>query len=152
MELILAKAHDAPEILAMQRQAFLPLLEKYHDDAISPACETLERVLGRVTEKNSYYYIMKEGGESVGAVRVYVPEGGHKKRISPIFVVPQHQGKGYAQKAILMCEQIHGDARWQLVTILEEARNCYLYEKMGYRQTGEKKQVSPVQTLVVYQK
>lgn len=35
-----------------------------------------------------------------------------------------------------MCEQIHGKNGWELGTILQEGKNCYLYEKMGYTSIG----------------
>jgi hypothetical protein len=41
---------------------------------------------------------------------------------------------------------------WELKTILEEKRNCYLYEKMGYSQTDEKSMINENITLVHYKK
>jgi hypothetical protein len=32
---------------------------------------------------------------------------------------------------------MHGDDNCELDTILQESKNCHLYEKMGYRQTGK---------------
>ena len=37
---------------------------------------------------------------------------------------------------------------WELATILEEERNCYLYKKMGYIQTAEKRKINESTTLV----
>jgi hypothetical protein len=39
---------------------------------------------------------------------------------------------------------------WELATILEEKRNCYLYEKMGFTQTGISKKINDHTTLVYY--
>lgn len=41
-----------------------------------------------------------------------------------------------------LCEEIHGAEDWELDTTLQEPKNCYLYEKMGYRQTGKKEVVN----------
>ncbi len=41
---------------------------------------------------------------------------------------------------------------WELVTILEEERNCYLYEKMGYVKTGVSKKLNENITLIFYKK
>lgn len=49
------------------------------------------------------------------------------------FFMPPYRNKGIAQKTILEVERIHD---WELVTILQEAGNCHLYEKMGYHRTG----------------
>lgn len=43
-------------------------------------------------------------------------------------------------------------AAWELRTIREETRNCYFYEKMGYRLTGVSQPLNERATLVSYQK
>ena len=53
---------------------------------------------------------------------------------------------------MLEAEKIHGDTGWELDTILQEAGNCHLYEKMGYRQTGKTTVINDKMTLVFYQK
>ena len=53
-----------------------------------------------------------------------------------IFILPEYQGHGYAQKAILIAEALYPHAKkWELDTILQEDKLCYLYEIMGYRKT-----------------
>ena len=42
--------------------------------------------------------------------------------------------------------------RWELDTILQEAKLCYLYEKMGYRKTGQVKNVKDGMDLVYYER
>ena len=64
------------------------------------------------------------------------------KRISPIFIMPEYRNKGFAQKAIQLAEEIHGFSNWELDTILQEKGNCYLYEKMGYYQTGKTEKIN----------
>ena len=49
-------------------------------------------------------------------------------------------------------ENMHGETNWELETIFEEKGNCYLYEKMGYKLTGETKIVNDKLTLVHYEK
>ncbi len=41
---------------------------------------------------------------------------------------------------------------WELATILEEERNFYLYEKMGYIRTGVNKKLNENTTLIFYKK
>ena len=45
-------------------------------------------------------------------------------KISLIFILPEYQGQGIAQKAIQLCEELHGNGNWELETILQEPRNC----------------------------
>ena len=73
-------------------------------------------------------------------------------KISLIFILPEYQGQGIAQKAIQLCEELHGNGNWELETILQEPRNCHLYEKMGYRQTGKTKVINERLTLTFYEK
>ena len=51
-----------------------------------------------------------------------------------------------------VCQKIHGSGGWELDTILQEHGNCYLYEKMGYRQTGQTKVINERMTIVYYKK
>ena len=66
--------------------------------------------------------------------------------------MPEFQGKGIAQKAIRLCEEMHGNENWELDTILQESKNCHLYEKMGYRQTGKTEVINERLTLTFYDK
>ena len=88
----------------------------------------------------------------VGALRVVDDQVGEKKRISPIFILPEHQNRGIAQKAMKLCEDIHGCEKWELDTIMQEEGNCYLYEKMGYHRTGKSEVINDKLTLVFYEK
>lgn len=153
IELIRASAEDAKEIHAMQVEAFRELLERYQDFDTSPGNEDVEKVEARLRQSHTYYYFICQGERKVGAVRVVDrKEEGRNKRISPIFVLPQFQDRGIAQRAIRLCEELHGASGWELDTILQEKKNCYLYEKMGYAATGRTEVVNERLTLVSYQK
>lgn len=94
----------------------------------------------------------KSIGEAVGAIRVIDMKDGSRKRISPLFIMPQYRNRGYAQAAMMEAERMHGADNWKLDTILEETGNCYLYEKMGYRKTGKTEKINDKMTLVYYEK
>ena len=73
--------------------------------------------------------------------------------MSPIFVLPEYQGRGIAQAVFQLIEKRYYDARiWELDTVLQEAGNCYLYEKLGYKKTGKRQIVNSRMTLVSYEK
>lgn len=151
--LLKADINDAKELHAMQIKAFKELLEKYRDFETSPASEGVEKVEARLKQDTTFYYFICIGQQKVGAVRVVdKKEAGKNKRISPIFILPEFQGKGIAQKAIRLCEEVHGNENWELDTILQEPKNCHLYEKMGYRQTGKTKVINERLTLTFYEK
>jgi GNAT superfamily N-acetyltransferase len=119
---------------------------------MSPATESPEKIRWKLPHPGSYYYFIRVGYETVGAIRVWDPQDGSRKRISPLYILPAYRGKGYAQTAMLEAERLHGSHHWQLDTILQEAGNCYLYEKMGYHQTGNKKVIKENMTIVDYEK
>lgn len=107
----------------------------------------------RLEQPYTYYYYIKVEDLIVGSVRVVdTKESIKSKRISPIFIMKEFRGRGYAQQAIQFAEEIHGSSRWKLETILQEKGNCHLYEEMGYKQTGGTKVVNERMTLVFYHK
>ena len=153
VELLRADIGDAKELHAMQVKAFKELLEKYQDFNTSPANENVEKVEARLKQDFTFYYFICIGQQKVGAIRIVdKKETAKNKRISPVFILPEFQGKGTAQKAIRLCEEVHGSENWELDTILQESKNCHLYEKMGYRQTGKTETINDRLTLVFYEK
>ncbi len=135
----------------MQVRAFHELLEKYRDYDTNPAAEPVGKITGRMQAPNSCYYFLVDGGEAVGFMRVQ--NLGASCRVSPIGILPEYQGRGYAQQAMLLAEKLYPQASlWELDTIGEEAKLCHLYEKLGYRRTGRLKEIKPGMTLVDYKK
>ncbi len=153
VKLVRADINDAEEIHAMQVVAFQELLEKYQDYDTSPASEGVDKVEWRLRQDVTYFYFICAENKKVGAVRVIdSKEHGKNKRISPIFIMPEFRGRGIAQEAMRLCEDMHGSENWELDTILQEPGNCHLYEKMGYRQTGRTEVINERMTLVFYEK
>lgn len=143
---------DCEKLWKMQVEAFSELLEKYQDYDISPANEPMSRVEERLKQPFTYYYFIMDGEIIVGAIRVVDMKDGSPKRISPMFIMNEFRGRGFAQAAITAVEKLHGCDNWSLDTILQEAVNCYLYEKMGYRKTGEAIEINDKMTIIGYKK
>ncbi len=147
-----ASAADCEQLWQMQRASFAELLERYQDYDLNPAAEPCGRIAERLAQPETYYYWIESDGETVGAIRIVDAKNGSRKRISPLFILPEYRNRGYAQEAIRAAEQIHGAENWQLSTILQEAGNCHLYEKMGYHRTGEPQVIHERMTIVHYEK
>jgi GNAT superfamily N-acetyltransferase len=144
---------DAEFIFEIQIKAFLPILEKYKDFETNPANESVERVIRRINNPQGSLYKILVDNLPVGAICVFWKEEGTQFWISPMFILPEFQGKGVAQKTIILIGEMFPQAiTWELATILEEERNCYLYEKMGFIKTGIKKKLNDNTTLVFYKK
>lgn len=152
IELKKAGPQDCKSLHAMQVEAFMELLEKYHDTATNPAAEPLEKVKARMAQDATDYYFIQADGRLAGGVRVQrLPE--NVCRVSTIFILPAFQGRGYAQTAMGALESLYPWAEtWRLDTIGEEAKLCYLYEKLGYRRTGREEILHPGMTIVYYEK
>ena len=132
------RACDMNSVFAIQRAAFQPLYEKYHDDDSSPYLETKQTVFRKYTKADTVGYVFRLDDTVVGAVRIHTDDKNRTGRVSALCVLPQYQGKGIAQTALLEIERLHPNIeRWFLDTILEEPGNCHLYEKIGYQKTGK---------------
>lgn len=150
--LVRADVQDAPLIHKMQIRAFMPLLRKYEDFETNPANETVERIVERLQQPFTEYYLIVLSSLSVGAIRI-VKKPNKIYRVSPIFLLPEYQGRGIAQIVLALIERQYADAeKWELATILQEASLCYLYEKLGYRRTGGSKVINDKMTIVFYEK
>lgn len=145
-----ASVEDAEELLALQREVFMPLYKKYKDHETSPVTQTMERFTARF-ERGTYFKVLYEG-ELAGSVFVYEKSPG-LMRLHIINILEKHHNKGIAQKVMKRLEIMYPEAdAWELDTILTEKRNCYLYEKMGYKQTGEAKVINKDLTIIRYRK
>jgi len=143
---------DGKSIFDIQVNAFLPLLEVYKDYNTNPANETIERTITRINNPSGGFYKIIMDTSLVGAIGVSSKEE-TQFWISPMFILPKYQGQGIAQKAITQIEKIFPQAvSWELATIAEEKRNCYLYEKMGFTKTDAIRKINESTTLVYYKK
>ena len=157
IELKLVTGDETECLHRLQVEAFMPLYEKYHDDATSPAKESLARVTEKIVEENSDFYFIEFHGEKVGGVRVRWHQGKkvyeNVNWISPIFIIPKFQNKGIASTVIERLFDIYPNTiEWRLDTIQQETGNCHLYEKCGFVRVGEDKAVNEKMTLVHYAK
>ena len=150
--LIAAAREDMQAIWKMQIEAFAELLEKYQDYDTNPGAESFEKVMARFEQPWTTYYFISAENVNVGVIRIVDKKDGSRKRISPIWIMPEHRNKGYAQAAIAAVEKIYGSGHWCLDTILQEKGNLYLYEKMGYHRTGKIDKVNDRMDIVYYEK
>ncbi len=149
IKLIQATAGDVILLHDVQTKAFKPLLEKYLDYETNPANEPINRLFEKI-QYSSFFKIMAEG-QVVGGIRIVRRNSSYW--ISPIFILPEYQGRGIAQQAIRQVEERFTNFdTWELQTILQEQGNCYLYEKMGYERTDFEQVVNDRMTLIGYKK
>ncbi len=147
-----ATCKDYKEIHYIQIIAFKSLYEKYNDEETSPATETIERLAEKLAQDFSDYYFIKFEDKAIGFIRI-VRINEDTCRISPMGILPQYQGFGFAQQTIKNVELLYPKAKnWKLDTIKEEEKLGYLYEKMGYSKTGKEEKLQQNMTIVYYEK
>jgi len=142
---------DCPLLHKLQIKIFTPLLKKYEDYDISPAAETLERFSAKFDMPVTDYWNILLEGERIGGIRIY--NYGESCKLSNFFILQELQNRGIGQQVIRLVEARYPKAKhWRLETILQEAKLCHLYEKMGYRKIGDPIPVKPGMDLIAYEK
>ena len=145
-----ANLSNCEEIHTLQVKSFQALLDKYNDIATNPAAEPIEIIIQKMNQKFTDYYFIELENINIGAIRI-VSLDDNVFKISPMFILPEFQGNGYAQSAIKEAEALYPQAKnWQLDTIKEEPKLCHLYEKMGYKRTGKEEKFKENLTIVFY--
>ena len=144
---------DAGLWLAVQKSAFAAYLAKYQDYTISPAAESIERVLSRMGSPFARHYFILAGGEVAGGTRISWWEGTARYRLGGMFLLEEYQNAGIGQRAVRMVENLYPDAAsWELDTILQEPRLAHFYEKLGYRREGGETVINDKMSTVFYRK
>lgn len=152
LKVIQISRDSASIVHEIQKISFKPLLEKYQDYDMSPALETLDRIIEKIDRTNTKSYIFQLDEINVGWVRIIELEEMTYK-VAALCILPEYQNRGIAQKVLKEIESYYPNARkWILDTILEEKGNCYLYEKLGYVKVGEVISINERMTLVNYVK
>jgi len=132
-----AETADAPEILALQKLAFLSEAQLYQDYLIPPLTQTLEELV----ESFSRNVVLKavEQGTIVGSVHGRLSKG--RCPIGRLMVHPGQQGRGIGSRLMEAIERSFPEAEsYRLFTGEKSLGNIRLYERLGYR-TYERKEV-----------
>ena len=150
MRLSLSKATilDCAEIHNLQITSFRQLQEKYQN---GPGAEKPERTMQKMQESFTDYYFICLYGKHIGGLRIC--HFANLCKLKQIFILPEYQEHGYAQEAIALVESLYPKTqKWELDTIEQEDKLCYLYEKMGYKKTGKTQKIKDGMDIVYYAK
>lgn len=150
---------EAEELSKIQKAAFKPLYEKYHDEG-NPFLRGPEDILRRLNKFNRHFTILYDD-KVVGGVfyRLYGKRsptdeiGAGEYYLARIYIHPDYQNKGIARDAILLCEKEFPDARFYYVDFpedMEKNRRCY--QSAGYCDTGERICMEGAPALAMFKK
>ena len=140
---------EADALCAIQKAAFQPLYERYHDEG-NPHLRGSEDILKRLGREIFRYYTIREDGEIVGGIMYkcagttpFVPQLTPEDcYLGRVYITPERQGRKIAQTAIRMTMAEFPDVRRFYVDFpadLEKNRRCY--EACGFRDTGMRMEI-----------
>ena len=151
-------ASEAEKLSYIQKAAFQPLYEKYHD-AGNPYLRGEEDILRRLNKKFRQFTILYKE-KIVGGIFYWVSGSPHGMELKDgeyylgrIYIHPKYQNRGIARAAILLCEKEFPDARCYYVDFpddMEKNRRCY--QNAGYCDTQERICSEGAPTLAMFKK
>ena len=155
----ITEAFEADELSKIQKAAFKPLYEKYHDNG-NPYLRGAEDVLCRLN-KNYRHFTVLDNGKIVGGIfyRLYGKKspteliGKDEYYLCRVYISPEHQSRSVASRAIALCEREFPDAKAFFVDFpkdMEKNRRCYT--KAGYSDTGDEIVLEGAPRLSIYKR
>ena len=143
-----AQPADAPQVLALQKLAYLSEAEISQDYTIPPLTQTLEEIEREFQTRTVLKVVLD--GKIIGSVRAYLQEG--TCYIGRLIVHPDFQNQGIGAKLLSAIEEHFAQARrYELFTGEKSERNLYFYQKWGYR-IFRKEELTDKVTLVFLEK
>ena len=151
---------EAPILHEIQKQAFRPLYERYHD-ANSPYLRDITDITRRIESPAFSQFTILDDEKIVGGIyyhtsgsTLFIPElKKDEYYLGRVYISPEAQGKHIARTAILLCEKQFPDIKTYYVDFpsdLEKNRRCYM--GAGYQETGITHAIQPGLTLELLKK
>lgn len=150
VELKEIKRNEIIAALIFHRIGFLPTFVKYKDRT-NPVFRTFFDFIKYYKSSSLTMFWIIFDSKKVG--QIWIKTSDDCVLLARIFVLKKWQNKGIAQQAILQTEKIFAEYKlWKLDTIMQEKKNCHLYEKLGYKQTGHRQRINNKMTVIDYEK
>ena len=136
---------DLDALVAAHQRAFAGDIERY---GIGPAGYG-DPDWHRTIAEQHHYFAMCEDGQIVGGI-IVADEGDGRYFLNTLFIDPAAQGRGLGAQALAHLADAFPDARfWYLVTPQASTNAQRLYERAGYRRTGEITETDPTRGLSI---
>ena len=143
-----ASKEDLPQILNLQKEAYISEAIIYSDYSIQPLHQSLSEIEEEF--EHSLFLQAKIQGNIVGSVRAYNKDD--LCIIGKLIVDRTIQNQGLGKKLLSEIEAHFPRAKgFELFTGHKSKKNLYLYQKLGYKIVGNRK-VSDSLTIVTLRK
>jgi len=137
VEITEALSDDLPEILQLQRQAYVSEAELVGSYDIEPLQQTLAGLQQDFAKGNVLKAVTE--GKIIASIRAFVE--GNTVYVGKLMVQPDWQNKGLGGRLLRAIEDFYPQMRYELFTSSKSVKNIYLYEKIGYKEF-QRKQIS----------
>ncbi len=131
-----ASKSDLPQILALQKEAYLGEAKLYGDYSLPPLTQSYEEI--EEDFRKQLFLKAVNDGNLIGSVRAF--DKGGICYIGRLVVDPKYQNKGLGSKLLEAIEaRFPTSVRYELFTGNKSEKNLYLYNKFGYEIVRQKK-------------
>ena len=137
MEIKRAVYEDLPQILDLQKLAYLSEAKLVNNYSIQPLTQTLIELQNEFDKNIILKLFDEENNKIIGSIRAY--EENDRVYIGKAIVHPDYQNKGFGTKLLKTIETFYENKTFELFTSSKSERNLYLYKKIGYKEYRREK-------------
>jgi ribosomal protein S18 acetylase RimI-like enzyme len=137
MQIKKATYEDLPQILNLQRLAYLSEAELLNDYSIQPLTQTLEDLENEFAQNIILKITNENNGEIIGSVRA--EQKNERVYIGKLMVHPSYQNKGFGTELLKAIETFYENKIFELYTSSKSEKNLSLYKKNGYKEFKRQK-------------
>ena len=137
MEIIMANFEDLPQILNLQKLAYLSEAKILNNYSIQPLTQTLQELEKEFDKSIILKLLDNKNNKIIGSVRAY--EKNNRVYIGKLMVHPEYQNKGFGGNLLKTIESLYKNKTFELYTSNKSVKNINLYIKNGYKEFKREK-------------
>jgi len=137
MKIEKATFEDLPEILDLQKLAYMSEAKLLNDYTIQPLTQTLDELEKEFGSHTILKLLDKKDNAIIGSVRACEKDG--RVYIGKLFVHPDYQNKGLGANLLKTIETMYTSKTFELFTSSKSEKNIKLYVKNGYKEYKRQK-------------
>ena len=137
MAILKATQNDLPDILDLQKLAYLSEAKLLNNYSIQPLAQTLEELEKELSRGIILKMMDEKIGKIIGSVRAYEENG--RVYIGKLMVHPDYQNKGLGTNLLKEIEAYYKNKTFELFTSNKSVKNIALYLRNEYKEFKRKR-------------